>query len=182
MLTREKEHIRQNSKRQYAWIEMRKKPKDLGMILIPYSYGNEKYNKARYRALAKGESRFDIKCADNEHVSKTRKTWAVKDNLTIQQLLLQKQFYEFAKNWKEEVAGYSTTNRITNNANYKYIMSMGEKVLPFIFEDLIQEPHYWFEALKYITRTDPVPNRHYGDIYKMSEDWIKWGRENNYIE
>lgn len=58
---------------------------------------------------------------------------------------------------------------------------MGEKVLPFIFQDLKYEPALWFYALEKITIYNPIEKSHKGIIKFMTEDWLKWGKEHGYI-
>jgi hypothetical protein len=58
---------------------------------------------------------------------------------------------------------------------------MGEKVLPFIFQDLKSEPVFWFSALEKITGCNPIERSHRGFVKLMAEDWLKWGKEHGYI-
>ena len=103
---------------------------------------------------------------------------------SISNYLIEKEFNEYSNKWKMETGGYSTTKQIVGNENYKYIMSMGPKVLPLIFKNWMSDPVYGFEALKYITRVpqDPVPNNHYGNVKKMAKDWLDWAKQNNRIK
>ena len=91
-------------------------------------------------------------------------------------------FSKLAAKWRSETGGYSTSHQITKNKNYIEIINLKEKVLPFIFKEMEKEPEYWFEALKQITKTDPVPNSHYGNIIKMTNDWLSWAKEHNYVK
>ncbi len=89
---------------------------------------------------------------------------------------MEEKFLELSEKWKKETGGYSTSKLICNNDNYLAIIEMGEQVLPLIFRDI--NNGYWFEALKQITKIDPVPNEHYGDFAKMVDDWVNWAKEN----
>jgi len=93
----------------------------------------------------------------------------------------EKEFNELAEKWRKETGGYSTMIHIAGNNNYLDIIGMGQKVVPFILKDLEREADYWFVALKHITKANPVPKSHLGDIEKMREDWLEWGRKNNLI-
>jgi hypothetical protein len=95
--------------------------------------------------------------------------------------LAEKQFNELAAKWRKETGGYSTMIHIAGNNNYLDIIGMGKDVLPYIIKDLQKEPDYWFVALKHITKENPVPKEHIGDIDKMAEDWLNWARENKII-
>ena len=106
---------------------------------------------------------------------------SIKHSTAVRNRFYEQQFVELTTKWRIAVGGYSTSRQITRNGSYFDIIGMGEKALPFIFKDMANEPDYWFEALKHITKVDPVPASHYGDLYKMTDDWLKWAREHNYL-
>jgi hypothetical protein len=60
------------------------------------------------------------------------------------------------------------------------IISMGEAVVPLMLRDLEQQPRLWVWALPDITGEDPVPEADAGNIRKMSEAWLRWGKEHGY--
>ncbi len=93
----------------------------------------------------------------------------------------EREFNELADKWRKETGGYSTMIHIAGNNNYLDIIGMGSKVVPFILRDLKREADNWFVALKHITKANPVPKSHLGDIEKMREDWLEWGRKNKLI-
>jgi hypothetical protein len=47
-----------------------------------------------------------------------------------------------------------------------------------MLRDLEERPRLWVWALPDITGTDPVPASDRGNISKMSEAWVRWGRAN----
>ena len=89
-------------------------------------------------------------------------------------------FHNLAKKWKEETLLTSSVNEIESNQSYLDIVDMGEKVLPFIFQDLKSEPAFWFHALEEITRYNPIKYAHRGFVKLMVEDWLKWRNEHGY--
>lgn len=96
---------------------------------------------------------------------------------------IEDQFNKLAFQWRKETGGYSTTPQITRNGRYVDIIGMGMKVVPLILKDLQKEPDYWFVALSHIVKpdVDPIAKEHFGDLEKMTEDWLKWGKENKII-
>lgn len=66
--------------------------------------------------------------------------------------------------------------------SYQKIIGMGWAAVPFILEDLQNEPQHWFWALRAITDVDPVPQEDSGNIQKMAEAWLRWGRQNSIID
>lgn len=90
-------------------------------------------------------------------------------------------FCILAATWKEETRLVSIVLKKAINPSYQQIIGMGMNVVPFILEDLIIEGGYWFWALKAITGVDPVKNTDRGNISKMTDEWLDWGRKNGYI-
>jgi hypothetical protein len=74
----------------------------------------------------------------------------------------------------------STTERATNFA-YQQIIGMGEKVLPFIFRELQETGGHWFWALRAITGENPVGPESRGNINRMAQAWLEWGRQRGYV-
>ncbi|MBI4431632.1 MAG: hypothetical protein HY587_07985 [Candidatus Omnitrophica bacterium] len=91
------------------------------------------------------------------------------------------EFYKLAVQWREETRYLSSISEISMNPEYQKIIGMGGEVVPFILRELKQSPAYWFWALKAITRVDPVPVQHKGNIEKMTECWLKWGLGQGYV-
>ena len=98
-----------------------------------------------------------------------------------QKLNINQEFYKLATQWKEDTRYLSSIFEISMHPGYQQIIGMGSEVLPLILAELKERPAHWFWALKSITRTDPVPMRYRGNIEKMSEFWLCWGREQGYV-
>ena len=94
---------------------------------------------------------------------------------------IEQQFIDLTTSWKRETAAYSTMFHKTVNNNYLGIIGMGYPVVPFILNDLKKGPEHWFIALKAITKENPVSKEDIGDLRKMSEAWIEWGKKKNLI-
>ena len=62
---------------------------------------------------------------------------------------------------------------------YLEIISNGEKMIPYILKDLQEKPSHWFIALKTLAKNySPVKLEDAGNIKKMTEAWIAWGKAN----
>ena len=57
---------------------------------------------------------------------------------------------------------------------------MGPDVVPFILAELEKEMGHWFPALYAITEADPVPEEDRGNMKKMRDAWLAWGKAQNY--
>ena len=82
--------------------------------------------------------------------------------------------------WKSETAFLSDPARITLHPAFQEIVSMGEAVVPLLLRDLQQKPSLWVWALPRITGAQPVAVENAGNIMKMSEAWLRWGKDNGY--
>jgi hypothetical protein len=95
---------------------------------------------------------------------------------------VEKRFSRLAAEWKEQSRFLSNTVRMAMLPPYQRIMGMGMPVVPLILEDLRQQPHHWFWALEAITEQNPVPAEVRGDIQKMADVWVEWGKTQGLIE
>jgi hypothetical protein len=57
---------------------------------------------------------------------------------------------------------------------------MGPTVVPLLLRDLEKNGNHWFWALKVITGASPVPPEDRGNVPKVTDYWLRWGRENGY--
>jgi hypothetical protein len=94
---------------------------------------------------------------------------------------LDKEFIELARKWKEETAGFSSIISISLNGNYQRIIAKGFKIVPLILRELQIQPDHWFWALTYLTDENPVKEEDEGNIEKMADAWIRWGKINKLI-
>jgi len=83
--------------------------------------------------------------------------------------------------WREETEFYSSIAKITSNQNYLEIIGMGEQAVPLILHELEERPSHWFVALTAILRVDPVPQEIRGDMRKMADMWLEYGRQQGWI-
>lgn len=92
-----------------------------------------------------------------------------------------KKFDELAAKWKTETGGLSSVASMVMHPAYLEIISHGEKMIPFILLDLQHKPSHWFIALKTLANCSPVKPEDAGNMKKMTEAWLAWGRENGFL-
>jgi hypothetical protein len=90
-------------------------------------------------------------------------------------------FNNLKSEWLEDTAFLSSIFEISMHPAYQQIIGMGKTALPLILNELINKTGHWFWALKSITGEDPITLNQRGNINKMTNAWIQWGIENNYI-
>jgi hypothetical protein len=93
---------------------------------------------------------------------------------------LEKRFRSLAKRWRKETEHLSSTARMAKHPAYQEIISLGESAIPLLLAELERRPDFWFEALRAITRDNPVPPESTGNVKEMAKLWIAWGRARGY--
>jgi hypothetical protein len=91
---------------------------------------------------------------------------------------VEERFRRLEAAWMNAVGHHSSTTKLVNHPAFQEITRMGEAVVPLMLRDLEERPRLWVWALPDITGADPVPPGCAGDIRRMSEDWVNWGRAN----
>jgi len=94
--------------------------------------------------------------------------------------MLRRRFVKLARQWEKETVNFSSVQQIVLNPNYQAIIGMGPKVIPLILKAMEESPGLWFWALISLTGEDPVSNEMRGDMTRMTETWLAWGKENAY--
>lgn len=87
---------------------------------------------------------------------------------------------EFKKQEKKWVRDTGYSSSLTDkylHPSYSRIIGMGWPVVPLILQSLKQQPNDWFYALRAITGANPVRSRDAGDMQKMAQVWLNWGRK-----
>jgi hypothetical protein len=88
-------------------------------------------------------------------------------------------FRRLAAEWKSQAEFLTSPTAIAGLPAYRTIIAMGPAAVPLILGELRREPDHWFVALERITGEDPVPSDARGDIDRMAEAWLHWGREHD---
>ena len=95
---------------------------------------------------------------------------------------LEEKFVRLAQQWKQDTAFTSSVHKMSMHPSYQQIIGTGKPAIPLILEELRREPGHWFWALHAITGIDVIPPCDRGDIPKMTEAWLAWGRANGFLE
>lgn len=108
------------------------------------------------------------------------------DELNEQLQLVQK-FNELVHEWHDETIDLSSMTEILSHKAYLSIIGLGRPAIPLIFSELKRSPDYWFTALASILSandeyTNPVNDEDRGDLEKMTEAWLAWGKEADYLD
>ncbi|MCK9581517.1 MAG: hypothetical protein M0Q92_13865 [Methanoregula sp.] len=91
-----------------------------------------------------------------------------------------KKFDQLAATWEHDNTLISSSQEMVLLPSYQEIIGMGEDAVPLILEELKNNPQHWFWALRSITGENPVSIEDRGDVKKMTESWLEWGRNSGY--
>lgn len=86
-------------------------------------------------------------------------------------------FYSLAEAWRQDVRFTSSLTQIVLHPTYQRIIGMGVAAVPFLLRELERKPDHWFWALTAITGADPIQPEDRGKLKKMTEAWLRWGKE-----
>ena len=89
---------------------------------------------------------------------------------------LRERFERLRDEWKARSRYLSNTAQMAMLWPYQQIIGMGPAVVPLILAELERETDHWFWALEAITEENPVPPEAAGQVERMAEAWLGWGR------
>jgi len=89
-------------------------------------------------------------------------------------------FSALAEEWRSSLTRGADVTDDLYSPNYQQIIGMGGRAVPFILGELERDSDHWFWALQSITGTNPIPPEAEGNVEKMAEAWLDWGRKQGY--
>ncbi len=89
-------------------------------------------------------------------------------------------FHSLKDIWLEDRPEDADVLDLITHPAYQVIIDMGQDAVPLILRELEKRPDYWFWALYSITGADPITDNDAGNLQKMTDAWLNWGRENGY--
>lgn len=90
---------------------------------------------------------------------------------------LETRFRKLEAKWKADTQFLSDAGRIIGHPAFQEIINLGDEVVPLLLRDLESSPSLWVWALPEITGNNPVAASDQGNIRKMTEAWLTWGRQ-----
>jgi len=85
-------------------------------------------------------------------------------------------FARLLAKWREERSPTDPGLSMFLRPAYQEIIGLGMQAVPLILRELEHQLDHWFWALAAITRENPVPQQFRGDLRKMRDYWLSWGR------
>jgi hypothetical protein len=89
-------------------------------------------------------------------------------------------FDRLADEWELATSLLSSPIEKARHPTYQKIVKMGPRILPLILQRMKVKGGQWFWALGQIAKANPVPESARGNISKMRNAWLKWGKEHGY--
>jgi hypothetical protein len=92
-------------------------------------------------------------------------------------------FQQLVKQWRKERGVTSSPVQMAMCPAYQQIIGMGKDAIPLILRQIENEgddPDHWFWALRALTNANPIKDSDRGNMKRMADAWIDWGRRNYY--
>ncbi|HKQ45618.1 MAG TPA: hypothetical protein VJS47_09510 [Rhizomicrobium sp.] len=84
------------------------------------------------------------------------------------------EFAELVSRWRAETALSATAREMMLAPSFSKLVSMNEKIIPLIIEELKRQPSFLFLLLHAITKENPVPQTAQGKIPEIVSAWLTW--------
>ncbi|MCH8922481.1 MAG: hypothetical protein IIA67_04965 [Planctomycetes bacterium] len=94
----------------------------------------------------------------------------------------EQRFDRLATQWKNERGCTSDVTEMSTHPAYQEIIGMGPVAIPWLLRELESDPDHWFWALRSITGENPIPDDCRGDMTKMVDAWLSWGRREGHLD
>lgn len=94
------------------------------------------------------------------------------DNQNAINFIAKRKFYDYYNSWKNKTLFFSSVTSIIEQEDFKAIVAMGPKIVPFILDELEKEPSniVWALNMIYKKKITDKPNVTIGEACKL---WIK---------
>jgi hypothetical protein len=112
--------------------------------------------------------------------------WLVEEGLICSEesfgaIDLEQEFERLANDWRERTINLSSMAKMTHLPAYRKIIELGPRVVPLLLRKLKENQGMWFLALAEVSGQSPVRSEHAGNVKKIREAWLDWGREKGYL-
>jgi len=101
----------------------------------------------------------------------------IDENETQDSAAREARFADLDARWRSETQFLSDPQMIVDHPAFREVVAMGIAVVPLLLRELESGPNLWVWALPEITGDDPIMPTDSGNISRMSETWIRWGRQ-----
>jgi hypothetical protein len=92
---------------------------------------------------------------------------------------VKQRFCELVTEWQRETAHLSVTSQRVTNRNFLKILTLGDDILPLVFEEFERKATpAWVTALELFTDDRPAENA--SNYREAVQRWLKWGEANGY--
>jgi hypothetical protein len=122
--------------------------------------------------------------ASEEHVATIdlKKTVTRKDRIHKIDSELEQKFNGLVAQWRQKTMFMSRAADITSDFTYYQIIGLGPAIIPLILRQVQRGEGHWFLALRALTGENPVKAEEAGNLVKMAQSWLEWGKRQGIIE
>jgi hypothetical protein len=106
----------------------------------------------------------------------SKQRMSVPDDLPTEQ-----RFQKLAGEWSRDTWHISSPKDLTNHPKYRQVIDLGWDVVPSLLRELHRTDRFWFTALSEITHLRPFDPKDAGNVKRMTDAWLDWGRKKGLI-
>lgn len=107
-------------------------------------------------------------------------------NYKINEYIFKLEIMVLIERWRSEVKYMSSLSDMVSHEAYKAISSKDRRAIPILLNELRDRPHFWFDALQKLVKNNlnivvnPVKKADRGNLPRMTDAWLKWGKRNGF--
>ena len=91
-------------------------------------------------------------------------------------------FELLADQWRKETEFVSSVTKMHMHPAYLRIIAMGPRIISPVLKELQARPDQWFAALEALSGgVNPIADEDAGNLRRMADAWLAWGRDRGYI-
>lgn len=96
---------------------------------------------------------------------------------------LRDNFRERKSDWLGATGHWSAPSRIYSHPTYHRLVALGRGIIPLLLEDIRDGASCdWYRLLRFHADFEAVTDAERGDVDLMDAAWLRWGRDNGYID
>jgi hypothetical protein len=102
--------------------------------------------------------------------------------IAVERITTAQEFRRLATRWRNDTAHVSSIPDLVMDPSYQEIMRLPKnEVLPLILRELRDRGGFWYPALHALTDENPVNLQDMGNVRKMTDAWLNWGRSEGWL-
>jgi hypothetical protein len=86
------------------------------------------------------------------------------------------EFRRLVSTWRAETYFLPSVREKIENASFRKIIGMGDRVIPWIINEIERTPDFLVMALGFLVPSNPIPDSARGKLYEIVDFWLTWAQ------